>query len=53
MSVKEIEVKDFKLRKLQVQTATLENSIKHLTTITTSKNSTQILSKYRREGNTS
>lgn len=52
MSVKEIEVKDFKLRKLQAQTATLVNSIKHLTTITP-KNSTQILPKYRREGNTS
>jgi len=48
MSIKEIEVKDFNLRGLQVQMATLLNSSKHLkTTITTPekyyKNSSKIL----------
>lgn len=48
MSIKEIEVKDFNLRGLQVQMATLLNSSKHLkTTITPPekyhKNSSKIL----------
>lgn len=47
MSIKEIEVKDFNLRGLQVQMATLLNSSKHFKTITTPekyhKNSSKIL----------
>ena len=48
MSIKEIEVKDFNLRGLQVQMATLQNSSKHLKTAITTpekyhKNSSKML----------